>query len=243
MKVVGIIPARYGSSRFPGKPLIDIKGKSMIQRVYEQAQKSNLSAVAVATDDQRIFDEVIAFGGQVVMTDSNHPSGTDRCLEAFEKLDEHCDVVINIQGDEPFIQPQQIEKVAACFLNKNTQIATLAKAIYSVDELLDLNKPKVIFDEEKIALSFSRKPQKLSGTNPKEWFAQQRFFKHIGIYGYRTDVLREITRLAQSKNEISERLEQLRWLDNGYKIQVELTELETISIDTPEDLKKIEDLA
>lgn len=234
MKVVGIIPARYGSSRFPGKPLVDIAGKSMIQRVYEQAKKANLSDVIVATDDQRIFDEVITFGGKVVMTSNDHPSGTDRCLEALEKLKEKYDAVINIQGDEPFIQPGQINKVANCFKNPSTQIATLTKAIKNESVLLDVNSPKVSFNDENIALTFSRKVTIEAG---------EKYFKHIGIYGYRTDVLREITQLAQSKNEISERLEQLRWLDNGYKIRVELTELETISIDTPEDLKKIEGLA
>ncbi|MBC8464677.1 MAG: 3-deoxy-manno-octulosonate cytidylyltransferase [Bacteroidetes bacterium] len=234
MKVVGIIPARYGSSRFPGKPLVDIAGKSMTQRVYEQAKKANLSDVIVATDDQRIFDEVITFGGKVVMTSNDHPSGTDRCLETLEKLKEKYDAVINIQGDEPFIQPEQIDKVANCFRNPSTQIATLAKAIKNESVLLDVNSPKVSFNDKNIALTFSRKVTIEAG---------EKYFKHIGIYGYRTDVLREITQLAQSKNEISERLEQLRWLDNGYKIRVELTELETISIDTPEDLKKIEGLA
>jgi len=234
MKVVGIIPARYGSSRFPGKPLVDIAEKSMIQRVYEQAKKAKLSDVIVATDDQRIFDEVITFGGKVVMTSNDHPSGTDRCLEALQKLEVGHDAVINIQGDEPFIQPEQINKVANCFKNPSTQIATLAKVIKNESVLLDVNSPKVSFNDESIALTFSRKITIEAG---------EKYFKHIGIYGYRTDVLREITQLAQSKNEISERLEQLRWLDNGYKIRVELTELETISIDTPEDLKKIEGLA
>ena len=234
MKVVGIIPARYSSNRFPGKPLVDIQGKSMIQRVYEQAKQANLLDVVVATDDQRIFDKVISFGGKVVMTASDHLCGTDRCLEALKKLDSKYDAVINIQGDEPFIQPEQINKVANCFRDSSTQIATLAKSIKDESVLLDVNSPKVSFDDKKIALTFSRKATIT---------IEKKHFKHIGIYGYKTDVLEEIAQLPQSKNEISERLEQFRWLDNGYKILVELTDLETISIDSAADLKKIKGLA
>lgn len=234
IRIVGIIPARYGSSRFPGKPLVNIHGKSMIQRVYEQTKKAKLTDVIVATDDQRIYDTVIAFGGKVVMTSSAHPSGTDRCLEALHKTNDSFDVVINIQGDEPFIQPEQINNVAACFYNKSTQIATLAKRIHNERIVLDPNSPKVSFDTHKTAISFSRKVELIKG---------KEYYKHIGIYGYRSDILAEITQLSPSENEKRERLEQLRWLDHGYKIKVELTELETISVDTPEDLKKIEGLA
>lgn len=232
--VVGIIPARYGSSRFPGKPLVDIHGKSMIQRVYEQALKANLSEVIVATDDQRIFDAVAAFGGKVIMTASTHTSGTDRCLEALGKMNALFDVVINIQGDEPFISEEQINQLVNCFVDESTQIATLAKRIEDKKTIADPNSPKVVFDSAKTALSFSRKVRLIKGAE---------YYKHIGIYGYRSDVLAEITALAPSENEKLEGLEQLRWLDKGYKIRVELTDLETISIDTPEDLKKIEGLA
>lgn len=230
MKILGIIPARYGSSRFPGKPLINLGGKSMVQRVYEQAQKANLDKVVVATDDERIFNAVLDFGGNVVMTSSEHPSGTDRCLEALQKINENFDAIINIQGDEPFIHPEQIQKIAHCLQEENTQIATLGKVVLSKKDVLDINAPKVFFNENMMATVFERKVA---------FDKQTKYYHHIGIYGYKHKTLAEITQLEPSKNEIEKRLEQLRWLDNGYNIRVELTEHESVSIDTPEDVEKI----
>lgn len=230
MKILGIIPARYGSSRFPGKPLINLGGKSMVQRVYEQAQKANLDKVVVATDDERIFNAVVDFGGKAVMTSSEHPSGTDRCLEALQKMEEKFDAVINIQGDEPFIHPEQIQKIANCLQEQNTQIATLGKAVSKKEDVLDINAPKVFYNSQMIATAFEREV---------DFNEETQYYHHIGIYGYKQDILAEITHLKPSKNEIEKRLEQLRWLDNGYNIRVELTEHESVSIDTPEDVEKI----
>ena len=232
MKVIGIIPARYASSRFPGKPLADILGKSMIQRVYEQCKKaSSLSKVIVATDDERIFNHVLSFGGKVIMTSNSHPSGTDRCNEVIQSLVEEYDIAINVQGDEPYINPEQIDQVASLFSLENVSIATLAKKIEDESIITDINSPKVIFDANGIALNFCRKI-----TNPKE---EKTYFKHIGIYGYRTKTLTEICKLPPSGNEIKERLEQLRWLDNEYVIKVGITTHEGTSVDTPEDIQKI----
>jgi len=232
MKIIGIIPARYSSSRFPGKPLVDILGKSMIQRVYEQCKKaSSLSKVIVATDDKRIFNHVLGFGGKVIMTSNSHPSGTDRCNEVIQSLDEKYDIAINIQGDEPYINPEQIDQVASLFSAENVSIATLAKKIEDESIITEINSPKAIFDTNGIALNFCRKI-----TNPTQ---EKSYFKHIGIYGYQTKTLTEICKLPPSKNEMKERLEQLRWLDNKYIIKVGITTHEGISVDTLEDIEKI----
>lgn len=241
MKFIGIIPARYASTRFPGKPLADMKGKYMIQRVYEQASKV-LDRVCVATDDDRIFNAVQSFGGQVVMTSTLHRSGTDRCFEAYNNLGGHEDVVINIQGDEPFIKPEQIESLIACFDSPQTQIATLVRpfeATEGYEALANPNSPKVVMNERHEALYFSRSViPYLRGVEPTEWLARHTYYKHIGMYGYRADVLAQITRLPQSSLELAESLEQLRWLQNGYTIKVGITTQETIGIDTPADLQK-----
>ena len=232
MQIIGIIPSRYDSSRFPGKPLADVLGKSMIQRVYEQCKKASyLSEVIVATDDEQIFNHVLRFGGKVIMTSSAHNSGTDRCNEVIQLLKEKYDVAINIQGDEPYIHPEQIDQVASLFSSENVSIATLAKKIVDESIITDINSPKAIFDTNGIALNFCREIR-----NPKQEIT---YFKHIGIYGYLTKILTEICELPQSNNEIKERLEQLRWLDNKYLIKVGITTHEGISIDTPEDIKKI----
>ncbi|MCQ2209749.1 MAG: 3-deoxy-manno-octulosonate cytidylyltransferase [Paludibacteraceae bacterium] len=242
-KFIGIIPARYASTRFPGKPLQLIGGKSMIQRVFEQVSKV-LPTVYVATDDQRIFDAVEAFGGNVVMTSENHKSGTDRCFEAFQKVGAGKEIVINIQGDEPFIQISQIETICQCFDNKETQIATLVKPFKSSDgtkALFNPNSPKVLLNKDSEAIYFSRNViPYLRGKEQEDWINLHTYYKHIGLYAYRGDVLKEITQLPQSSLELAESLEQLRWIENGYKIKVGVTEVETIGIDTPEDLKAAE---
>jgi 3-deoxy-manno-octulosonate cytidylyltransferase (CMP-KDO synthetase) len=232
MKTIGIIPSRYESSRFPGKPLADILGKSMIQRVYEQCKKaSSLSKVIVATDDERIFNHILSFGGNVIMTSNSHSSGTDRCNEVIQSLEEKYDLAINIQGDEPYINPEQIDQVASLFSSENVSIATLAKKIEDESIITDINSPKAIFDTNRNAINFCR-----IITNP---IAENEYFKHIGIYGYLTKTLAEICELPPSASEIKERLEQLRWLDNKYKIKVGLTTHEGISVDTLEDIEKI----
>lgn len=241
LNFIGIIPARYASSRFPGKPLADIVGKSMIQRVYEQASKA-LDTVVVATDDSRIFDAVQSFGGKVVMTSDLHKSGTDRCYEALTKADGNFDVVINIQGDEPFVQPEQILELKACFDDAATQIATLVKPFSADDDfelLFNANSPKVVFNANREALYFSRSiiPYYRNASHT-EWLKKQTYYKHIGMYAYRADVLAEVTRLPQSPLELAESLEQLRWLENGYRIKIGMTDTETIAIDTPEDLQR-----
>ena len=232
MKVIGIIPARYSSSRFPGKPLADILGKSMIQRVYEQCKKcASLQEVIVATDDRRIFDHVLSFGGKVMMTSTTHQSGTDRCNEVIHTIQEQYDIAINIQGDEPFINPQQIDQVTSLFNSEKVSIVTLAKKIADKALIADRNSPKVIFDKNGIALNFCR--------TIAEYSTEKDYFKHIGIYGYLTETLAKICKLSPSKNEVKERLEQLRWLDNNYSIKVGITTHEGVSIDTPEDIEKI----
>ncbi|MFY9310143.1 MAG: 3-deoxy-manno-octulosonate cytidylyltransferase [Bacteroidia bacterium] len=241
MKIIGIIPARYASTRFPGKPLIDIGGKSMIQRVYEQAKKtSSLSGVVVATDDARIESHVKSFGGEVVMTSETHQSGTDRCFEAIQKFSSAADIVINIQGDEPFIQPEQIDLVASCFDSQEVQIATLVKQINSEQDLFNVNIPKVVLNTKGNAIYFSRQTIPfLRGKENTEWLNSHVFYKHIGIYAYRTKVLAEITRLDPSRLEVSEGLEQLRWIENGYTIRAKTTDFENVAIDVPDDLKKL----
>lgn len=237
MKILGIIPARYASSRFPGKPLVDIGGKTMIRRVYEQAKKCNhLTEVIVATDDNRIYDHVIAFGGVAVMTSSDHQSGTDRCAEVAAAHPQY-HVVINIQGDEPYIDPEQITKLATCFNFPEVQIATLVKRIKDEQELHSPNTPKVIVTKQSEAAYFSRSAiPHIRSEEPENWLEFYPYFKHIGIYGYRSDILQQITRLPISSLEKAEALEQLRWIENGYRIKVAETELETYAVDTPEDL-------
>lgn len=239
-KILGIIPARYASSRFPGKPLADIKGKSMIERVYIQAKKAKLlHDVIVATDDERIKHAVISFGGKVIMTKTNHQSGTDRCIEAVEKTKETWDVVINIQGDEPLIFPEQIDQLAKLFSNEEVNVATLIKVMENEIDVLNPNIVKAVINKNMDAMYFSRAPipynrQKIPLGSPGI-----SFFKHIGIYGYTTDFLKKITTMSQSPLEITEALEQLRWLENGYKIRTALTEFENLAVDVPEDLKEI----
>ena len=239
--IAGIIPARYASTRFPGKPLADIHGKSMIRRVYEQAKKaSSLSRVVVATDDERIQKEVVAFGGEVCMTSPVHPSGTDRCAEVVKNMKLDCDAVINIQGDEPFINPSQIDLLSACFRDARTQLATLIRRINSTEILFNPNSPKVIVDADGFAIYFSRQAIPfVRGAREADWLKNHQFFQHIGIYGYRTDSLMEITKLPPSPLEKSESLEQLRWIENGYRIKTAVTEFETLAVDTPDDLKNI----
>jgi len=237
MNILGIIPARYASSRFPGKPLVDIGGKTMIQRVYEQAKKcKHLAEVVVATDDERIYNHVIDFGGVAVMTSDNHQSGTDRCAEVAATHPQY-DVVINIQGDEPYIDPEQISKLAACFNSSEVQLATLVKRVKDVQELHNPNTPKVIVTKLNEAAYFSRSAiPHIRSEEPQNWLEFYPYFKHIGIYGYRADVLNEITKLPISSLEKAEALEQLRWIENGYRIKVAETDLETFAVDTPEDL-------
>lgn len=242
MKFVGIIPARYASTRFPGKPLADILGQPMIQRVYERASHV-LDTVVVATDDQRIYDAVVQFGGRVVMTSENHKTGTDRCYEALTKLPETYDVVINIQGDEPFIAIDQIEALKNCFVSDQIQLATLVKpfdANTSIDELENPNTPKVILSQAGEAICFSRSViPYLRGVEKSQWAAAHTYYKHIGIYAYRTDILAQITKMTQTPIEKAESLEQLRWLENGLHIHVAITHSDNHSIDTPEDLQRV----
>ena len=245
MRFVGIIPARFASTRFPGKPLVDIGGKSMIQRVYEQVSKV-LADVYVATDDHRIFDAVLAFGGRAIMTSDQHKSGTDRCYEAYSKLSGNFDVVINVQGDEPFIQPEQIETLKDCFKSTETEIATLAKRFTEKDgfeALNNPNSPKLVVNKSDEAMYFSRSIIPFRrGAETADWISLNTYLKHVGIYAYRADVLRQLTQLEQSPLEISESLEQLRWLENGFRIKVGYTDVETVGIDTPEDLEKVKTL-
>ena len=242
MKFVGIIPARYASTRFPGKPLADILGQPMIQRVYERASHV-LDTVVVATDDQRIYDAVVQFGGRVVMTSENHKTGTDRCYEALTKLPETYDVVINIQGDEPFIAIDQIEALKNCFVSDQIQLATLVKpfdANTSIDELENPNTPKVVLSQTGEAICFSRSViPYLRGVEKSQWAAAHTYYKHIGIYAYRTDILAQITKMTQTPIEKAESLEQLRWLENGLHIHVAITHSDNHSIDTPEDLQRV----
>ena len=216
MKILGIIPARFASTRFPGKPLIDLAGKTMIQRVYEQAKMaSSLTEVVVATDDQRIFDVVELFGGKAIFTSDKHQSGTDRCAEVAEKMSGF-DAVINIQGDEPLINPIQIDLVASCFDNDQTQLATLVKIIKSEEELLNFNTPKVILNKNLEAIYFSRQViPYLKNIDTKNYLQHHTFYKHVGIYGYKTETLLKIAKLPIGNLEKAEILEQLRWIENG----------------------------
>lgn len=232
MKTLGVIPSRYGSTRFPGKPLANILGKSMIQRVYEQCIKTTkLNDIIIATDDERIYQHVLKFGGKVMMTSKKHKTGTERCNEIAQNLNAAADLIINIQGDEPFINPLQIDELVSLFENSKVEIGTLAKKIYSERLLKDKNTPKAIFDEKGNALNFCREISNVSN--------KKTYYKHVGIYAYKKQILEKICSLPQTKNEKREQLEQLRWLDNKYNIKVKITEFETLSVDTPEDIKKI----
>lgn len=237
MKILAIIPARYASTRFPAKPLADIGGKSMIQRVYEQARKTPaLSDVVVATDHQKIFDHVISFGGAACMTKESHVSGTDRCYEAFTLQQKEFNYVINIQGDEPFIQPEQITLLAN-LLDGKTEIATLVKQIENPEQVFNPNVVKAVFSQKGEALYFSRSTiPHIRNTANEVWMQKHTFYKHIGMYAYRADILQQLTLLPVSTLEKAESLEQLRWLENGFSIKVAETTQETIGIDTPEDL-------
>lgn len=241
MKHIAIIPARYASTRFPGKPLAILGGKTVIQRVYEQAV-SVLSEAWVATDDERIYQTVKEFGGRAVMTRADHKSGTDRIEEASEIINTNADVIINIQGDEPFVQPSQIKALIQLFDNAETQIGTLGKRFDSIEAVCNPNSPKIVTDKQGFALYFSRSiiPY-VRGVENKEWLNHFPYLKHLGLYAYRRDVLRQITQLPQSSLEKAESLEQLRWLENGYRIRVGLTDVETVGIDTPEDLQRAEE--
>lgn len=243
MKVLGIIPARFESTRFPGKALVDILGKTMIQRVYEQSTQAKcLSKVIVATDHQMIFDHVKTFQGEVMMTSPSHPTGTDRCLEVLLAQTDEYDFAMNIQGDEPLIEPSQIDTLGAV-LSPEVQIATLAKKIEKKKEVFNPNVVKVVVDHHGKALYFSRSTIPFcQKTPPEEWYEKHEFYKHLGIYAYRSDVLKQFASLESSELERTELLEQLRWLANGFEITVGLTQLETIGIDTPEDLSRLREL-
>lgn len=240
LNFIGIIPARYASTRFPGKPLAMLGGKPVIQHVYEKAAEV-LGTAYVATDDERIAETVKSFGGNVVMTRNDHKSGTDRIAEAMEKIGGNWDVVVNIQGDEPFIDRSQIEEICHCFDDDDTEIATLGKPFDSMEAAENPNSPKIVTDNKGYALYFSRSVIPfVRGKEKHEWLCHFPFLKHLGIYAYRCEVLRKITLLPQSPLEMAESLEQLRWLQNGYRIKVGKTDIETVGIDTPEDLMKAE---
>jgi len=239
MKFIGIIPARFQSTRFPGKPLVILGDKPIIQWVYENAKKA-LDDVYVATDDERIYKAVEAFGGKAVYTSPNHQSGTDRCAEAAQKVAKQMefDVVINIQGDEPFIRPEQVEGLKACFKSPETEIATLIKPITNAVEITNINRPKVVINKNMEAMYFSRSSIPfVRDSKPEEWINRNEFYSHIGMYAYRYDILLELTKLPIGVLEKAESLEQLRWLENGYRIKTAKTSFENMGIDTPEDLE------
>lgn len=241
MKFIGIIPARYASTRFPGKPLALLGGKPVIQHVYEKVA-AVLEAAYVATDDKRIYDVVKSFGGQVVMTRTDHKSGTDRIEEAIEKIGGEWDVVVNVQGDEPFVAKSQLDTICHCFDDPTTQIATLGKPFESMKAVQNPNSPKIVVDNMGFAMYFSRSViPYVRGKEMSSWLTHYPFLKHLGIYAYRKDVLRQVTQLPQSSLEIAESLEQLRWLQNGFKIKVGTTDVETVGIDTPQDLERAEE--
>jgi 3-deoxy-manno-octulosonate cytidylyltransferase (CMP-KDO synthetase) len=251
VNILGIIPARYNSTRFPGKPLAVINGVTMVQRVYEQVLKSKtLSKIIIATDDDRIYNHVREFGGEAIMTSPRHQSGTDRCAEIINHLQqtkhpplggpEGWDVVVNIQGDEPYIHPEQIDLLCSLFSFSDTQIATLVKKISSSDELFNHNNVKAILNKRNEAIYFSRSPIPYNKNFPEqEWLKHSTYYKHIGVYGFRTQTLKEVSELPKTNLEITESLEQLRWIENGYVIKVEVTTQESIAIDTPDDLLKV----
>jgi 3-deoxy-manno-octulosonate cytidylyltransferase (CMP-KDO synthetase) len=239
--IVGIIPARYGSSRFPGKPLADIKGKSMIQRVFEQCLKAKyLNKVVIATDDERIAQHAQSFGAEVVMTNTNHPSGTDRCFEAVQQLDAKFDYAINIQGDEPCIFPEQIDELAMCLAQSKPELATLVKKVTQIDQLENPGFVMTVTDIYQNALYFSRYPIPfLKGIQVKDRILEFDYLDHVGIYGYRIDILEKICQLSPSKLELAEGLEQLRWLENGFKIKTQITKYESYPVDTLEDIARL----
>ena len=241
MAILGVIPARYASTRFPGKPLISIGNKTMVERVYEQAKKcALLHEVIVATDDTRIFENVVSFGGKAILTSIHHQSGTDRCAESIEKLSQQYTSVINIQGDEPFIDPQQISLLAELLMLEDSQIVTLVKKVEDSRDIFNSNKVKVVVDKNNFAMYFSRAPIPFQRDLQKEnWLSHHSYYKHVGMYGYKTETLRAITKLSVSKLEKIESLEQLRWLENGFKIKVGYTEIETDAIDTEADYQLI----
>ena len=237
-----IIPARYASSRFPGKPMAMIGNKPMIQRVYEQASKV-LDLVYVATDDKRIYETVLSFGGKAIMTSPDHQSGTDRCAEAAtlitSKTGKNIDVVINIQGDEPFIKPEQISLIMNCFSDEKVEIATLIRRTEPGEDIFNPNQPKVILNSYGDAIYFSRAAiPYIRDTEQSDWSKKHIYYKHIGLYAYRTETLKKITDLPRSLLEISESLEQNRWIENGFRIRTAVTLWESIGIDTPEDLER-----
>ena len=244
MKYIAIIPARYASTRFPAKPLAILGGKPVIERVYEQVA-GVMDETIVATDDERIYNAVLAFGGKAEMTSTAHRSGTDRCWEAYQKHGGNYDIVVNVQGDEPFIQRSQLEAIKRCFDNPATDIATLVKPFTAEDGLAALenpNSPKVVLDKDSRAIYFSRSViPYLRGVEREQWLSQHTFYKHIGIYAFRTDILRQVTTLPQGTLERAESLEQLRWIENGYRIGVGISDVETIGIDTPDDLARAEE--
>ena len=243
MNMIALIPARYASTRFPGKPLADIHGKTMIQRVYEQASQV-VEDVWVATDDKRIEQAVEHFGGRTVMTDAGHKSGTDRIREALDHIEEQTgknfDIAINVQGDEPFIQPDQLQELIECFQQPDAQIATLIRSIEDTNEIFNENLPKAVTDRQGNALYFSRSPIPFIRNREKDqWLNHYPFMKHIGMYGYRTEILRKITRLPPSSLEIAESLEQNRWIEHGYRIKTAITRFINHPVDTPSDLEAI----
>ncbi len=243
MKFLAIIPARYASTRFPAKPLALLGNKPIIQRVYERVQ-SVFENLCVATDDERIAAAVESFGGKAVMTSTSHKSGTDRCYEAFCKMGGDADVVVNVQGDEPFIAESQLRTVMECFADPQTEIATLVKPFgtdAAVEAIENPNSPKVVVDANGYALYFSRSViPYLRGIDKAQWPQHHNYLKHIGLYAYRADVLKRITSMPMGELETCESLEQLRWLQAGFRIKVGTTDVETIGIDTPEDLQRAE---
>ena len=239
--IAGIIPARYASSRFPGKPLIDIQGKSMIQRVYEQAAQSKLlHKLVVATDDERILAHVRSFGGEVLMTSPDHANGTDRCWEALQQLGPDYTYVINVQGDEPFIDPQQLDELAAVLQDGTTELATQMIPVGNHEELFDRGEVKIVLNDNMEALYFSRMVIPfIKGVDEKEWHLHFPYYRHVGMYAYRRDVLEKISQIPVSSLERAESLEQLRWLQGGFKIKCVPTIFESHCIDTPEDIEKV----
>lgn len=241
MEILGVIPSRYASSRFPGKPLVDIKGKPMVQHVYERAkQAKRLSKVVVATDDQRIYEAVERFGGTAIMTSESCENGTDRCREVIEKHLFNYDVIINIQGDEPYVHPEQIDKLCSLFENENVKLGTLAKQTHLADDILNPSRVKVVIDKNMDALYFSRSPIPFfRGKDNNEWGKHHVYYKHLGLYGYRKESLLKYNQLKPSELEAAEALEQLKWLENGFKMRVGITEHNSYAIDTPEDLEEL----
>ncbi|OSZ78972.1 3-deoxy-D-manno-octulosonate cytidylyltransferase [Chitinophagaceae bacterium IBVUCB1] len=239
--IVGIIPARYASTRFPGKPLIDIRGKTMIQRVYEQASKcDSLHKVVIATDDERIAEHIVSFGGEVVMTKEEHPSGTDRCLDALQQIGGNYQYVVNIQGDEPFIDPSQIDTLADVLKDGSTELATLIIPVDSNEVLFDMGEVKVVLNDRQEGMYFSRMVIPYIKNVPQEdWHIHHNYYRHVGMYAYRTDVLEKLCKLPVSSLEKAESLEQLRWLEAGFKIKCAITNFDSHCVDTPEDVEKV----